>query len=63
MPMDAVADETLPLDPDLPQQTEAVASTPQDQPADKTVTKVSILGGHNINRNIVLSRPILPRRA
>ncbi len=56
MPMDAVSDEASPFDPDLSQQTEAVASTLQDQPVDKTVTKISIVGGHNIKRSIVLSR-------
>ncbi|MCK4349758.1 MAG: BamA/TamA family outer membrane protein [Candidatus Krumholzibacteria bacterium] len=56
LPMSAAADEALSFDPNLSQETEAVASTPQDQPADKTITKVSIIGGHNVKRSIVLSR-------
>ena len=56
LPIGAAADESLSFDLNLPQETEAVAPTPQDQPADKTITKVSIIGGHNIKRSIILSR-------
>ena len=54
LPLGAAADEASPLTPGLSQETEAVAATSQNQKADTTITKISIIGGHNIKRSIIL---------
>ena len=56
LPLGAAADEASPLTPGLSQETEAVAATSQNQKADTTITKISIIGGHNIKRSIILNR-------
>lgn len=55
-PACALADDVLLPGQDPSQETEAVTATSQEQAADKTVTRVTIVGGHNTNRKLILSR-------